>query len=366
MSIFTRILTLLAITGVVATGQAQTYDLAVSAVGTAANASNQIPAGMLAPITMTLKNNGSNAIPAGTEFLLGITVNGSAFVGPDTFVFSAAFAAGGEIPLVTNASYSFEGSTPNYEICGSAYFTTPSLESNPNNNLNCETFIASSAAHNDWASLSISIESPSNLDGFDLDNNTNTVPDVDSVVVVLQNNSNITFPLNYPVNYALALNGDTTNVTGFLASELAPGGQTTRYISNASILPATPQDSGTYDMCVIVREEGDNQDSNDVSCTTFTIIDSYDPFHPSNWPLGEDEVSAKSLELVPMNDQVRVQGVSNSTAVTITDMQGRVVRQLNLNEDVVIPMADQASGVYIIQASDEANGQVEVQKFNKQ
>lgn len=343
----------------------QTYDLAVTAVATASNPSNEIPAGMVAPISLTIANNGSNDIPTGTEFWVAIEVNGTYFINPDTFVLTGAFGAGAEATLTSTTGYSFEGSTPNYEICGEAFFSNTALEANANNNTFCDDFLASSGAHNDWAALSVSIEEPTNLDGFDLDNETNTVPDLDSVVLILQNNSNITFPGFYGVNYQLALDGDTTNVTGFLGAPLAPGEMTTRIVSNAAVLPTMAQDSGTYDFCVIVVEEGDNVDSNDVTCESFTIIDSYDPFNPANWPLGQEEVAGKTLKVVPLLDAVDIQGVSNGTRVTLTDMSGRIIRKMNITEDTRIDMNDEKSGVYIIQAEDNS-GSMEIKKFSKQ
>ncbi|NQV52738.1 MAG: T9SS type A sorting domain-containing protein [Flavobacteriales bacterium] len=366
MRIFTRLLSLIVMCSIVGISSAQTYDLAISEVGTAANSSNQIPPSMVAPIFFTIKNNGSNIIPTGSEIWIAVQVNANYFIAPDTLVFNGDFPAGGEITLYTTAGYSFEASTPSYEICAGAYFTNAALESNPANNLNCDDYTVSSAVHNDWAALSMAIANPSNLDGFDLDNLTNTVPDIDSVVLILQNNSSITFPAFYAVNYQLALNGDTQNVSGVLSGDLAPGGQTTRIVNNASIIPATPQDSGTYTFCVIANEVGDNVDSNDVTCESFTIIDSYDPFQPSNWPLGTEEFNGTTLKVVPMIDAIRVEGVENPTEVTVMDMQGRLVRSVNLTEDANIQLNDEKSGVYIIQAADETNGAVEVKKFSKQ
>lgn len=366
MRIFTRLFALITLCAIASFGYAQTYDLAVSEVGTASNSSNQIPAGMTAPIFFTIKNNGSNDIPAATQIWIAVQVNANYFIQPDTLAFTGAFPAGGEITLYTTAGYTYEPSNPNYEICAGAYFVNTSMESNPNNNLNCDDYIASSAVHNDWAALSVSIEEPNNLDGFDLDNMTNTVPDIDSVVLILQNNSSITFPAFYYVDYQLALNGDTQNVAGQLSGNLGPGEQTTRIVNNASIIPASPQDSGTYEFCVIANEIGDNTDSNDVTCESFRIIDSYDPFHPSNWPLGAEEVADKNLKVVPMLDIIRVEGVENPTEVTVMDVQGRLVRSVTLTEDASIQLSDEKSGVYIIQAADETSGAVQTKKFSKQ
>jgi len=366
MKIFTRLFSVIALLSIVSFSQAQTYDLSISAVSTASNGSNQIPPDMIAPISFTIKNNGSNDIPSGTQIWISVLVNANYFINPDTLQFNGDFTAGGEIPLTSTSGYSFQASNPNYEICAVAYFVDSTLESNPANNILCDDFTVTSAINNDWAAMSVSIEEPNNLDGFDLDNMTNTIPDLDSVVLVLQNNSQISFPRFYGVNYVLALNGDTTALTGFLGAPLGPGEQTKRIVTNAAALPAMVADSGTYAFCVEVMEEGDNTDSNDVTCETLTIIDSYDPFHPSNWPLGTEEINESTLKVVPLLDEIRIQGVENPTEVQVTDMAGRLVRKVNITEDASIQLNDEKSGVYIIQATDENRGQVEIKKFSKQ
>ncbi|MEX2597365.1 MAG: T9SS type A sorting domain-containing protein [Salibacteraceae bacterium] len=363
--IFTPILLFSLLTFSISSTQAQTYDLSVVSVGAASTATNQVPAGMASPLEFTIRNNGANDIPTGTLFYVAITTNLNPFVGPDTFQFTQPFAAGSEILLTSTANYTFEPGTPVVDICGSAYFADSTLESDPSNNILCDQFSVTSAVSIDWSCDLVTIHEPTDLDGFDIDNYENTVPEIDSLTFTVTNNSQVVFNEGYELNFILSLNGDSVNLTGSFGSSVGANESRT-FIVNPNSIPDVPQDSGTYDVCVSVNAALDEVDSNDVSCDDFTIIDSYDPFKPGNWPSGREEVAGNSISITPVLDQVKLEGVNNPTSVVITDMQGKTVNRLNVNTNTNVSLSNQAAGVYVIKATDSKTGHVEVRKVSKQ
>jgi hypothetical protein len=110
---------------------------------------------------------------------------------------------------------------------------------------------------------------------------------------------------------------------------------------------------------------GDDVSSNNSTCTSFTIIDSYNPFLPGNWPTGREEVEESDLTIVPTMDEVLIEGVTNRTMVTVSDMQGRIIELNEFEKNGSINLQDQSTGIYVIKAVDQTTGVTQMRKVSK-
>jgi len=347
------------------------YDTGVSDVRVSTTPNNTVPANFSSSIYYTLTNVGA-ALTTNETIVTGVLINGDTAFGPLQITGNIPTATELNVPhdlinqnnqLITFL-YEFDPTEPFHAICAFSFVLQG--EDNPANNYTChDTVFVNSNAVNDWAADELILHKPSEIFGFDLDNNENIVPDLDSLTATFTNIGNMTYTERTRLNYRLGLAGDTTDVEGTLSADLGPGESTTRIINNPAILPVVPQDSGTYRLCAIANAIGDNVPENNVSCDTFNIIDSYNPFAPGNWPTGEEEIENQNLSITPIADQVLIQGIENTTSILITDMQGKVIEQMKMDTDGKIMMSERASGVYVIQATDNTTGETLVKKVSK-
>lgn len=371
MKIFTRIpLTITASLLLLSSTVFGQFDTGVSDLRVSSTPNNTVPANFLSSIYFTLTNIGT-ALTTNETVVAGVIINGDTAFGPLSI--SGNIPSGTEINMphdLVNQNnelitffYEFDPAEPFHAICAFAFVEQG--ENNPANNFICrDTMFVNTSAANDWAADDLTLHEPSNIDGFDIDNYENTVPDLDSLTATFTNIGNMTYTQRTPLSYRIGLNGDTSDVTGFLANDLAPGESTTRVINNPAILPAVPQDSGTYALCAIANALGDQVSANNSSCDSFTIIDSYNPFAPGNWPTGQDEVEGESLNIIPTMDNVLITGVENSTIITVTDMQGRIIDMSEINKNGSINLEAQATGIYVIKATDQTTGETQMRKVS--
>lgn len=331
---------------------AQTYDLGVLNVTTSASTLNQVPDGFQSPIGLTIENVGTVAIPAGTPISLIMTVNSTIFLA-DTLAFTTDIPAAGTSSLWSTANYTFDGLTPNVTICGIAY-VVGFADDDSTNNTNCDNYTVTTAVSADLSATSITIIDPTNLDGFDLDNETETPPSLMEVNAIFTNNGDITYMAGYDISYDLYIGASSISLFGSLGSPLAPGQTTTRIISDPTLLPVVPEDSGTYELCVQLNDASDAVESNDTACLAFTIIDSYDPFNPSNWPLGVSNLNEDEISVFYANDFVVVEGITAQTNVRVMDVAGNEVMSEVLTSNGRLSL-NAASGIYIVQAIQNGN-----------
>lgn len=348
------------------------FDSGVSNIRVSSTPNGTVPANFTSSIYYTLTNAGAALTPNET-LVTGVIINGDTAFGP--------LSISGNIPSATDINcphglidgngnaitfyYQFVPTEPYFAICVFSFISQG--ETNPSNNFVClDTMYVNTGAQNDWSADEIILHEPTTLDGFDLNNNNNDpVPALDSLTATFTNIGNMTYTQRTPLSYRLALAGDTTNVQGVLANDLAPGESTTRVINNPQILPAVPQDSGLHNLCAIVNVINDPVAANNVTCTSFRIIDSYNPFAPGNWPLGQDEIINADLSITPVQEQVLIQGVNNNTIITVTDMQGKVIEVNEVIQDANVNLSERSAGVYVIQATDKVTGETLTRKVAK-
>jgi hypothetical protein len=349
MKTFTRLFSLMVLATLSNVAFAQ-IDLSITGYSTVATASGEVPPETPITSLLSFENAGTADIPDQTPAII-FFLNGTDTIETNPVTFNGAFPAGGAT-VFGSGQFTLPGTPASINLCGGIVLTTLP-ETDSTNNVLCLPFTVSSSAQVDMKANSVSIVAPSNLDGFNIDNGENVVPEITEMSATFENAGNVIYPAGYAVAYRLGLDGDTINVTGGLAEALLPGSSTTRQITNTNIIPAVPQDSGTYEFCAILRENDENP-ANDKTCGTFTIIDQFDVNNPDNWPLGLEESDVKGIDVYVSNGNLNVIGVDGTTSVHITDMQGKIITSKQINRNTTFNV-DGATGVYIVTTRDANN-----------
>ena len=337
---------------------AQTYDLAVTEMSvTPSTSTGNVPVNANLYILATVSNVGTTIIPDQAQFDMHFIVDNDTLESI-TYTFQGAFNPGAT--GVTNSSAFVLTNPVPTDFCAAAIFTTlvdPVLT----NNFMCETNVSvGTAANVDLSADSVAIVAPTNIDGFDVNNGTETVPAMTELLAVFTNNGNVEYIAGYPISYSITLGAQLFNVTGTLQAPMAPGESTIRNITNAAIIPNSPQEVGTYDLCVIVNENDANS-NNDTSCLAFSIVDNYIP--PA--PIGVAEVNINEYNVIFTNDFITVSNVNSNLNASIIDMNGRVIATEMIVEDMRISTSEITSGIYFLQTVNEKTGEVKMNKFSK-
>ena len=337
---------------------AQTYDLTVTEIAiTPSTSSGNVPVNANLYILATLSNVGTTIIPDQAQFDMHFIVDNDTLESI-LYTFQGAFNPGAT--GVTSSSVFVLTNPVPTDICAAAIFTTlvdPVLT----NNFMCETNVSvGTVANVDLSADSVAIVAPTNIDGFDVDNGTQTVPDMTELLAVFTNNGNVEYIAGYPISYSIFLGTQQFNVTGTLQAPMAPGESTIRNITNATIIPNSPQEVGTYDLCVVVTENDANS-SNDTSCLAFSIVDDYIP--PA--PVGVTEVNTNEYNVIFTNNFITVSNVNSNLNASIIDMNGRVIATEMIVEDMRFSTSEITSGIYFLQTVNEKTGEVKMKKFSK-
>ncbi len=372
MKIFTRVSLFVAAVLMHFSTLAQiTPDLEITALFVSSSANNTVPENFESSIYFGVENIGP-AIDStmNIDIEAAITVNGTPIGGGPWTPGIANWTNGGVIafPFALNqiVRYTFTPPTPTFEVCVYAYATG---EVDSSSNEICETITINPNVSNDWSCDLAEIVSPTNLDGFDIDTDPNTannpIPELDTVNITITNNGSIEYVAFTRAAFQVALDEDTVQLFGTSQNIVGNGGNMNFSIGDPAILPVMIADSGTWEVCGITNALGDDVPENNTSCDQFTIIDSYNPFAQGNWPTGQEEVEGGALNIVPTLDQIFIQGVENSTVVTVTDMQGRIIEVSEIQENASIKLNDHAAGVYVIQATDQTTGETQMRKVSK-
>jgi hypothetical protein len=355
MKTFTRLFNLFICAAIANTAFAQT-DLSVTGLTTLATATGQISPSSPTFLRLEFENSGVDVIPSGATALV-FFLNGTDTIQTINGVFDGNIAVGGVV-TATSDPFTLPPTPANITLCAGIIMTSVA-ETDSTNNLICLPFTVSTAAQVDLKANSLSIVAPTNIDGFNIDNGQNDVPKFTELSAEFENAGNVIYPVGYQIAYKIGLAGDSINVIGTLASELLPGGTTTRTINNPALIPAMPQDSGTYDICVVIKEDDENS-ANDKACASFTIVDAFDVNNPDNWPLGIENTTDAGVQVFVSNGKLNVAGVQGSTTIQVTDISGKVVANETINRDSSLTI-NSVTGVYIVTTKD-ANGNVEITK----
>lgn len=335
-------------------GMAQ-FDLQVNTVATIATSGGQVPPGTPITLTMEIENTGADW-PVGTVIVCGAILPTDTVGVVQYTVGPSPFAAGGST-IIETGSFQLPAAPPSVTLCAIAVLALP--ENDTTNNVACNVFTVSSSAQFDMAALFVASTNPAmeDLDSFDIDGGDETPPAIVDLTAIYRNDGNTIIPAGYGIAYQLSVDGNTQNITGTLAEDLAPGDSTTRTIQGQNF--AVPAEEGFYEICAILLT-GDDDASNDTTCTGFSIIDTYIPPPPIG--ISED-VETAGLDVFFSNQKVWVKNVTTATDVKITDMQGRVVEHINMLEDGSISMQNAVPGVYLVQTTEQSMGAVKLTKF---
>ncbi len=358
MKHFTRLffLSIIALSGL--TVNAQTYDMAVTELAiTPSTSTGNVPVNANLFMIATITNAGTSIIPDQSTFDMHFIVDGDTLE-TINYIFNGALNPGAAA-LTSSSSFILTNPVPT-DFCAAAIFTTLT-DLDLTNNFICETGVnVGTAANVDLSADSIAIVAPNNIDSFDVDNGTETVPDMTELLAVFTNNGNVEYVSGYPISYIIKLGAQELNVSGTLQAPLLPGESTTRNITNEAIIPDSPQEVGTYDLCVIVNENDANS-GNDTSCMAFSIIDTYIPPEP----VGVAEVNTNDYSVTFTNDFIALSNVLSNLNASIIDMNGRVIATEMIVEDMRISTSTLNSGIYFLQTVNEKTGEVKMNKFSK-
>jgi hypothetical protein len=320
-------------------------DLAVVDINASSDVNNWVPEGLSSSLEVTVQNVDSFMVPAGDSALVSIQYG--------TFVADAwvHFDNG----LDTMETYTHNFGSSNRLLFSSSLDTalligmaTHLADTNLSNNQFGETFYASTIVNNDWHAGIIKIIAPSNLNFFDVDNNTNSAPPLSHVEVDLVNEGTVTYLFGTLINYEVYLQNDVRSLSGYInASSVSNGDISTRSVTNQALLPVIPDTAGTYQLCARSAVPNDLTANNDAACMIFKMVDNYDPTDPVNWPFAVDEIEDKNAKVF-MTDNQLILNAKSQTELEIIDLSGKIIFTDAFNGSHSHSMSDYNAGIYFV------------------
>ena len=320
-------------------------DLAVVDINASSDANNWVPQGLSTSLEVTVQNVDSMMIPAGDSALVSIQYG--SFVSDAWIHFDSG--------LDTMETYTHNFGWDN-RLMFSASLDTALLigmathlsDTNLSNNQFEETFYASTIVNNDWHAGIIKIIEPSNLNFFDVDNNTNIPPPLTSVRVDLVNTGTVTYLPGTLINYDVYVLDDVRSLSGYIGeSAVSNGDISTRTITNQALLPVIPDSAGTYQLCARSTVPNDLTSNNNAACTILKMVDNYDPTDPANWPFAVDEVADLNAKVFMSENQLVLESKSQ-TELEIIDLSGKIIYTDAFNGSHSHSMLDYNAGIYFV------------------
>ncbi|MEZ4722634.1 MAG: T9SS type A sorting domain-containing protein [Flavobacteriales bacterium] len=338
---------------IVSLGLAQS-DLSITDIRFSSDNSNQIPGGIQTTFSVTLLNNGPLTLATGDTTHISV-VYGIEFHTME-YILTTDLDSGETMTLNFGESHrvTFDASIDTITVSASI-----SCNQDPNsvNDLLAEEFYIQTSINNDWKSKGITIVSPSNLNGFDIDNGTNIPPPLTEINVELNNNGTVTYLQGSIIEYQIFINDDIRSLEGVIKdSDVEPGQSTVRVITNQAKLPAIPIDTaGAFQLCAKTMAASDNVSSNDASCLIFTMVDNYDPNDPINWPQGTDERALSNSDIYAADGSIVIKTTASDYSFSLFDLSGKLVMSDRFTRDTKVNVKSFNSGVYFIRL--ELDGQ---------
>jgi hypothetical protein len=384
MKLFTRLFTLSGFLLAFMAGQSQ--DLAVTTVDIGATSTNEVPPNYQSTIFWTIKNIGTTTInDQSMIFVLGYTINGTVAFSQAVY-FTGAFAPGDSINLnVVNGTtgqpveedFSAAAVGSPFVVCG---FILPDTSGtlfpdiNLFNNNKCETYTINPNVSNDWGITSMFIGSPYDVvDSFDINNCPKqgrfNAPEIDSIMVTLSNDGELTYNQGGVVYFDLIQDLDTNLIALLLPASIGPGETLDVVIKNPSvnnfsIIKKVSQTLGSHNVCLSLRMPNDfNEDNND-SCDIYKLYDTFNPHNKTCWAVGQAELYNTNMSLYTANDLIYINGIESKTNITITDMNGRVVKTAVVSVNSSLDINNLTSGIYVVKA-EGANGEMLIQRISQ-
>ncbi|HAW20017.1 MAG TPA: hypothetical protein DCX14_07540 [Flavobacteriales bacterium] len=359
MKNFTRLVAVFAMSALGLGLNAQT-DLQLNSFAISSASGNQVPPGHVTTVSYTIQNTGSVTIATGTVFIRTVSKGTTPVVGPDAITLGGDIAPGDSVTFTASGTYAFTESA--FEnICVSTVLDTSITETDTTNNLLCKNITISSSIEADIAIINTTIVAPNDLDGHDLDNGSEDAPDIEEISFQMINKGDISYIGSQSFAIEVYIDNDV------IAAVASPGamnnGDTSAVLgtTEATLIPVTPQEEGTYELCVRYAG-GDANSENDTDCESFTLVDLYIP--PP--PVGIEENTANELNIYNSNKTIWVKNVSGNTTVTVIDVNGRLIASERMFEDGSISMETASAGVYVIRSSNEETGATSMHKVSIQ
>lgn len=330
------------------------YDVAVTSVSTVATSSGEVAPNTQLILSIGIENIGID-IPENTTFsVIGLNGTDTVSVNNDWTFVNGDYPTGTTGFVETNF-FTLPAAPPNVSLCGVVIIHIPDDDST--NNITCESFTVSSSANTDLEASAVNINTPSGLDGFDIDNGNEEPDPITDVNIEFTNVGNTIFPAGFGIPYEYSFEGATAGALGTLTDTLGPGGTTVRPSVDPSFM--LEAEVGTYTMCGYTTL-GDADLSNDTICTSFSFIDTYVPPPPIG--IKEDKL-AESVKVFNVGKNVWFNNLSTPIDVTITDAGGRVVASESMINNGSISLEKSAAGVYIVRTRNTENGATTMSKL---
>ncbi|NQV52737.1 MAG: T9SS type A sorting domain-containing protein [Flavobacteriales bacterium] len=346
-NLYLALFTLLIMSASSSVGNAQSIDLAVTKVHLSAD-QIAIPLGMRSSMAMTVENADSSIVEAGETIDFMISIDGTIY--SSSLELASDLSPGDSLyhNFGSASLHQFPDTSMSHSVFGVVQYT---LDSNISNDTLVANYVTTPFSNNDWQAVSLEVLSPTGLDSFDIDNGTNSPPNIDLVRVVLRNASFVQYLKWTPISYRLVLAQDTTLLTGSIEFDSVGNGDSTfRMLSNQAIMPDVPDSVGNYSFCVISDQPWDLNASNDTACYAFAIVDLYDPNDPVNWPWAIEERDANTLSIVAQANYIRFEGVDQALELRIFNVQGGLMATEFIDGPTTLSTNVLAPGVYMVQA----------------
>lgn len=346
-NLYLAVLSFLVMSAAPFSGNAQSIDLTVTKVHLSAY-QTAIPLGMRSSMALSIENTDSSIVEAGESIDLMLSIDGIAY--SSSVELTSDLAPGDSLyhNFGSSSLHQFPDTGMTHSIFG---VVQHALDSNSANDTLVADFVTTPFLDNDWQAVSLEVLSPSGLDSFDIDNGTNSPPNIDLVRVVLRNAGFVQYLKWTPISYRLVLAQDTTLLAGSIEFDSVGNGDSTfRMLSNQAIMPDVPDSVGNYSFCVISNQPWDQNASNDTACYTFAIVDLYDPNDPINWPWAIDEQEANTFSLVAQADYIRFEGIDQALELRIFNVQGGLMATEFIDGPTTLSTNALAPGVYMVQA----------------
>jgi len=326
---------------------AQQVDLVVSDI-LVSSAGENVPPGITTTLAIIVTNVDSTIVEAGDT--IHVSMGLGSFTVHDMIELSIPLGPGASTYLNFGVGnrYTFSTSADTIQAWGSVSYINDSIDSN---DVLLDTFYTGlTAISNDWECTNVDVITPSNLDGFDIDNGTNQPPALSNVSVTFENMGSVYYLEGTQFKYAIYSEVDASVLTVDVELNLSPGNAMTRYVTNQSVLPALPDSVGNYSLCAYALAELSAQLD---GCYEYELVDNYDPNDPKNWPWGIEDLSSSFYNVYQNSEQLIITDFDGSIQAALIDINGRQVVTSSGQSQVDFTTSSLSSGIYILEVNSD-------------
>lgn len=303
-------------------GFGQKYDIAITAINNpSANVDTFYSNISTTRPNFTVENPGPSVTSAADTMVIRYAVNGTQ-TGPLQWI-PAPLNNGQTRQLNTAVDINFADAnlgltTGEHDFC---LWTELKNDTNPSNDTSCvKIYYSATAANVDLEAVSIEIIQPTPGTGNTIDLGSS----ITQINFTMRNAGSVTLKSGTVIPYFLTVNGDARQVNGTLTADWAPGTNTTRQITNTSVIGAIPTGIQSFDVCGQTNFTGDVDNSNDIICETYNTVGVViSDFSPKNGPVGtEVTITGAGFDATAANNTVEFKDVAATVkSATATELK---------------------------------------------